>query len=594
MTFYMKSMFFIVTLIAAWCNIHAQTLSYQNDIRKADSILKRKDFKTAALTFSAAFRANKWKAETDDRYDAACAWALANYPDSAFANLNAIVGKDYFDYTHLISDKDLISLHKDQRWKPLLDKTKTARLKRLTAAQMYNDFDLLISSLIEAHTGLFWYSSRVQFDSICRVQRARIKEGLNTLDFYNIIAPIVAFTKEGHTNLRLGTEAQAYLRFNGRYFPCYLKFLDQKGYIINDLEGYKTKGSILSKIDGRSMDEIMQKFLSYEPSDGFNTTSKYRWIEENAKFSIDYARCYPPTSFFAIEIIDPVTGQKKALTHIPAVNYDTFQKEYTIAVKKTLNSPYTLPAELKIDSSRGTAILTFNSFDSGEYEEAGMDFHNFVKESFGRILQQKVQQLILDIRKNGGGDEGFEDYLLSFMIDKDYTKYKYVQASAFSYSFYQYSNYSVKWPRLERMLNKQHYLENDGRILRKPVVMPHTKPQPDPYKGQIYVLMSGLTYSGGSEFAALMRNYTNAVFIGEEAGGGYYGNTSGNQIILKLPNSKLEIGIPILKFVLDTPKDDIPFGHGVLPGYEIQPTITQFLNGYDAELEFAKQLVKSK
>ena len=50
------------------------------------------------------------------------------------------------------------------------------------------------------------------------------------------------------------------------------------------------------------MGEIMQKFLSYEPSDGFNITSKYRWIEENAKFSIYYARCYPQTSFFNIEV----------------------------------------------------------------------------------------------------------------------------------------------------------------------------------------------------------------------------------------------------------------------------------------------------
>jgi hypothetical protein len=172
-------------------------------------------------------------------------------------------------------------------------------------------------------------------------------------------------------------------------------------------------------------------------------------------------------------------------------------------------------------------------------------------------------------------------------------KYKYVQAPAFSFSFYQYTNYIINWPRLEKMLSREHYLEKDGRILRKPGVMAHEKPQPDPYKGEIYVLISGLTYSGGSEFATLMRNHTNAVFIGEEAGGGYYGNTSGNRIVLRLPNSKLEIGIPILKFVLDTPKGDVPFGHGVLPDYQIQPTITQFLNAYDAGLEFEYNLLKT-
>jgi hypothetical protein len=60
-----------------------------------------------------------------DRYNAACSWALANYPDSAFFQLNRISSKgNYMNYNAIISDSDLNSLHNDNRWEPILDAIK--------------------------------------------------------------------------------------------------------------------------------------------------------------------------------------------------------------------------------------------------------------------------------------------------------------------------------------------------------------------------------------------------------------------------------------------------------------------------------------
>jgi C-terminal processing protease CtpA/Prc len=338
----------------------------------------------------------------------------------------------------------------------------------------------------------------------------------------------------------------------------------------------------------------MQKFMSYEPADGYNITSKYRWVEQNGKFSVYYARCYPPAEFFDIEVLDPASGEKKLFNHIASLNYDNFVKSYKTVAGKIPGMAYTLPAQLKIDTLSKTAVLTINSFSNSRYKATGMKFHKFIDSAFTKISAQGVKHLVIDVRKNGGGSEGYEDYLLAYMIDKDYLKYKYVQASAFTYSFYRYTDYKDDYKDLDKELKEEHYLEKDGRVLRKAGVEEHEKPKPNPFEGDIYILINGLTYSGGSEFTSLARNHTNAVFIGEETGGGYYGNTSGIRITLKLPNSKLEIGIPILKFVVDTPKDNVPFGHGTLPDYEIEPTISQFLTGYDAEMEMAKQLIVKK
>ncbi len=86
-----------------------------------------------------------------------------------------------------------------------------------------------------------------------------------------------------------------------------------------------------------------------------------------------------------------------------------------------------------------------------------------------------------------------------------------------------------------------------------------------------------------------MNEHTKSIFIGEETGGGYFGNTSGTSLELTLPNTKLKIDIPILKFVLDVKKGES--GRGIIPNYKIEPTFKEFINGYDTELEYAKKLI---
>jgi len=331
--------------------------------------------------------------------------------------------------------------------------------------------------------------------------------------------------------------------------------------------------------------------MSYEPADGFNLTSKYRWIEENAKFNTYYSRCYPQTPFFNIELIDPETTRIIEYQKIPSIGYLHFRNTYQETIKAIPAATYTLPAIFKIDTATKAATLTLNTFDSKQYKTAKIDFPQFVKESFRQLDEQKVKHLIIDLRNNGGGKEGYEDEIFSHMTDHDYKKFNYVETSAFSYSFYRYTDYKGDWMQLDSILRHEHYLEKDGRILRKEGIEVHPQPQSNPFTGNVYVLTSGLTYSAAATLTSLLKNHTKAVFIGEEAGGGYYGNTSGIRIILKMPNSKLEVGIPLLKFVFNIKDESVPFGHGIYPDYYLQPTIKEFLNNADVEMNFIEKII---
>ena len=110
--------------------IYAQDDEYFRLIKKADSLYTIKDYKNSANTYSDAFKSIGWKGMPNDRYNAACSWAMANMPDSAFFNLERVASKSgYSNYSHIVKDRDLLGLHSDKRWNPLIELVKLNKEK---------------------------------------------------------------------------------------------------------------------------------------------------------------------------------------------------------------------------------------------------------------------------------------------------------------------------------------------------------------------------------------------------------------------------------------------------------------------------------
>ena len=108
--------------------------TYTNGRYRAINLYQAGQYKQSAEAFSHTFAAYG-AGYNDDRYTAACSWALAGNKDSAFNQLNRIATKGNFDNTdRLLADDDLESLHGDPRWNKLyarvkLNKEKTAASK---------------------------------------------------------------------------------------------------------------------------------------------------------------------------------------------------------------------------------------------------------------------------------------------------------------------------------------------------------------------------------------------------------------------------------------------------------------------------------
>ncbi len=120
----MKFLLILVTVFILVRPVFSQGLpqAYTKNVHMADSLYNAGDYLNSGKAYSKAFEANGWKGMSNDRYNAACAWALAGVADSAFFQLNRIAQRaNYTNYGHITTDPDLKSLYNDTRWKPLLE-----------------------------------------------------------------------------------------------------------------------------------------------------------------------------------------------------------------------------------------------------------------------------------------------------------------------------------------------------------------------------------------------------------------------------------------------------------------------------------------
>jgi hypothetical protein len=120
---------------------------YKLFVSKADSFYQVKDYKNSAQEYQNAFDSNDGKAFPNDRYNAACSFALSGNVEKAFYHLfYSAVNPNikYSNYHHITNDPDLNSLHHNVLWEKLLNEV------RLNKEELEKDLDKPLASILEA------------------------------------------------------------------------------------------------------------------------------------------------------------------------------------------------------------------------------------------------------------------------------------------------------------------------------------------------------------------------------------------------------------------------------------------------------------
>ena len=97
------------------------------------------------------------------------------------------------------------------------------------------------------------------------------------------------------------------------------------------------------------------------------------------------------------------------------------------------------------------------------------------------------------------------------------------------------------------------------------------------------------TFSASTLFCNAIEDQANVLTVGEESGGGWYGNSGVLIPTITLPNSQLRVRLPFFRLVQYRHVDQN--GTGVLPELYIGPNWRDILDGVDTKLEAVKKII---
>ena len=452
----------------------------------------------------------------------------------------------------------------------------------------------------EAHPGLYRYHSR---DSVSRwfdAAEARLTHPMTELQFRRAVEPAVDRIGCGHTDLY---GSKAYVKYRKKHpqrpFPVDAFVVANKLYI-NKIAGVDTthlRGSELLTINGRPTGTLLSQLYQYISSDGYNQTFK-PFVLNNGMLHAYYALAIGPDSTTQQFTLRDSTGKIQSLTFLSLpqakpikTNIDSVAKEVIPASRPRKPKPHLPEAkeeELRTltfpvrDSS--VAVLKVKSFSGGGQRA-------FFRRSFRAIARHKtVENLVVDVRGNLGGNSTTSIRLASYLIDKPFRAYSQVDAPVRQVSFNRYLGWKFMrfWIR-----NFFTYKTPEGTFRRKGVTG-LTKPMAkNGFRGQVFVLTNGGTFSAASIFASLVKhNAARVTVVGRETGGGAYGCNAFTSPYMTLPETGVQLRLPLYKIVLAIPGTDQ--GRGVIPDVPVAYTASDILNARDLDIEKVYELVREK
>jgi len=467
---------------------------------------------------------------------------------------------------------------------------------KIKKEKLLNDLELLHQGLDKYHSGMYWYTPKDSVDLAFQEAKSKITTDLNVLQFHKIIAPLVGLSREDHTDVFLPKTTLQTTEQNEtiQFLPLLVKFLNGKLYCTKDVSNNLNKITQLEieTINGETPKEIVAKIGTLFASDGYIKTVKFSDLTR-----FDFARYY----YYYYGLVETfqikIKGISETITVTPLsinqINTNLKALDTSPKVKTT-----TEPLVFKTITAK-TAVLEITTFSNPDIKRDSQykTLQKFLTYSFAEIEKLGIKNVIIDVSKNGGGTEGNEGLLYSY-FGNNYQKYLKVRAKTQKAIL----DNGVDKPIVLKTfgwLEKTFYnsKKDDGSYERKPNagfgLMAYKNEPQHRFKGKVFVIISPITYSGGSEFSNMMYSQGLATFVGEETGGGYFGNTSGYGQLLTLPNSKIAIDIPALQFMMNVaPK--LPFGSGVKPHHKVIPTIEQYINKENVGLDYILKLIEKQ
>ncbi len=467
--------------------------------------------------------------------------------------------------------------------------------KKYSLQQVQKDFSLYRDILQEHHPSLYWYTSKDSMDYYFSYGHQHLKDSMTEPEFRKVLNYVTAKINCGHTSVR---SSKAWSRYSdtarlGKMFPLSFKIWNDTMVVtanLNRKDSVLKRGTVITKINGKAEPVIVDTLFNYISTDGYNRTHKYQTLSNRGFFGSLYTSLFGLSEKYSMEYLDSL-GQARTTT-ISSYNpvADTLNRS---AIRPVSSVPQPSRKErkqrelnnvrlLKIDSANHTAMMDLSSFGRG------YTLRQFFRNSFRVLRQNQVGHLIIDVRSNGGGTVTNSTMLSRYLTDHRFKicDSLYAVKKGSRYDHYIKGHF---WNKLFMTFfaKKKH----DGNYHFGYFERHYFKPkQGNHYDGKVYILTGGNSFSATTLFVSSVLKQDNVTVIGEETGGGAYGNSAWLIPDVKLPETGVRFRLPLFRMVID--KNYPKTGKGVQPEVEAKPTVDAIRRNVDFKLEKAMELLK--
>jgi C-terminal processing protease CtpA/Prc len=473
------------------------------------------------------------------------------------------------------------SIHKVSLFSPI---------QKIAPEALRFDLSLLQNVLEREHPSLYWNTEKQEIDAAFATAKLQLKDSLTEVQFRKIVSEVVSKIKCGHTSVRASKSYDKWINTaNLSYFPFGARLFSDSIILTYNLYRKDTlipRGALLKSINGRSSQLIMQQMYSYVSTDA--NANNFKNIRISNNFPLFHLLVFDSSKQYKIVYEDSLGVDKTiTVTDFKRPPPDTSKKisKPTVTKKITPKEKRKLKflgiRRLEIDTQNSTAIITLNSFSGGRQKK-------FFRKTFRKINAMQLKNVVFDVRNNGGGVIGNSTALTKYIAKEPFKVADSVYAIKKTSRYNKYIKFRF-WYGLTMLPITRKKKDDKFHFLYFERKKYHPKAN-NHFDGNVYAITGGYSFSATTLFLNVIKNQANVTLVGEETGGGAYGNTAVYIPDLTLPNSKLRVRMPIFRVVMNAkiPKENT----GIKPHYYIPPTIKSIQNATDPKMNKVMELIK--